>query len=409
MHCLVFEPYYTGHRCEYLSHILPALVELGVKVTLTTTRETIESYEFECQLRDLEGFDIDVIENGPHKSPYPSKIVVSWFRDTIARLKPDHCYVPTGDGIVKWLGLTATLRWQAIPRDLEIEAIFFSDGTELQKTDLKSSVKRSLHRFFINRTTCARVTFLDSFVRDSLCQGNRLNGRAYIGPDPTVPIDSVDRVEARRVLQIPEDSFYIGCAGSINSLKSIDLLLDAFRLAIKQLPNNAKLLLAGKCDDTIRKLLDDEYGDLLEANKIIALDRFLTPEEMTMSIPAMDFVAVTYAQDKSSGIALRAINARRPIISANIGSIAKTIALLDNGIIVDVHDRDAFAAALVEAAQNNSIEPDNPKIREFLNFHSVENFLATYLQRLRQRLGLPSVPVLSWDEVLGSIQTVGKS
>ena len=125
-----------------------------------------------------------------------------------------------------------------------------------------------------------------------------------------------------------------------------------------------------------------------------------------MSIPAMDFVAVTYAYDKSSGIALRAINAKRPIIAAHVGSIAKTIRLLDNGIIVDVHDRTAFARSLIQAATDSSIQADNPKVRQFLRFHSVENFLASYLKRLRERIGVSSESFLNWDDVLRSIQSV---
>lgn len=408
MHVLVFEPYYSGHRCEYLSHILPALVELGVKVTLATTRETIESYEFACQLSQLSGFEIDSIENGASKCPYPTRTVIGWFREAIARNQPNHCFVPTGDGIVKWLGLMSTLGARSIPRDLEVEAIFFSDGTELQKTDAKSVLRRSVQRFLINNTSCAQVAFVDAHVLDYFCKGRKLESRAYVGPDPTVPIDDVERADARRILNVPEDAFYIGCAGTITAKKSIDLLLSAFRTAIHHLPSNVKLLLAGKCDEKIRQLLKSEYHELVGANRIIALDRFLSPEEMTMSIPAMDYVAVTYAFDKSSGIALRAINAKRRLISADIGSIAKTIRLLDNGIIVNVRDQNAFAESLALAASDDSIQPDNPKVREFLRFHSVENFLASYLKRLRQRMGLEPVPVIRWPEVLQSIQSLGQ-
>src|SRR5215208_4388813 len=112
MRVLIFEPYNVGHRLHYVRTMLPALTELGCRVTITLSSETPSLPEYRTHLQpDAESFESD-----PWLPPRaPVKSLPGLLRESVRRAGPEALLVPTADGLAQLLGFTRGLRRRAIP------------------------------------------------------------------------------------------------------------------------------------------------------------------------------------------------------------------------------------------------------------------------------------------------------
>ncbi len=209
----------------------------------------------------------------------------------------------------------------------------------------------------------------------------------------------VDRHEARRRLGLADDGPWLGCVGAIDTRKGIDLLLAAFKAAA--LPASARLFLGGQHHPYIRELLETEYADLVRAQRIVRLDRYLTVAELGDAIASMDLVCTPYARQIAlASIVLRAAAARRPVLATDFGWCGRVVPAFQLGWTCNVQNTSEFAHAIAARLEQAAEWQRSPAAEQLVKFHSPQNFAAAFTARLCERLGRPTLPgAVSWDDL----------
>jgi glycosyltransferase involved in cell wall biosynthesis len=300
--------------------------------------------------------------------------------------------VPYADGIIQMVGLRHLMgRFSLLP-GFELEGLMMRGSFAYNRPAPAEAVRGRVWLTLTGAAPFKVVHHLDPIVIRALEQRSPiLSRRVHLIPDPVERFDAPAKPEARRRLGIGEDGRYIGCVGIMDRRKGIDRLIHAFLAA--RLGRTDRLLLAGRQESAIRGLLADEAADAVREGRIIVLDRYISDEELRLSIAAMDVVCAPYPPDAghsgSSSIVIHAAGQERPVLGSAFGWIG------------DVTDTGAFASAISESFDAGGEFRMTEGGRRFVEFHRPENFAACFTRRIRERLGLPADTGLpTWDWVL---------
>jgi glycosyltransferase involved in cell wall biosynthesis len=211
-------------------------------------------------------------------------------------------------------------------------------------------------------------------------------------------------VAARDALGIPNDGRYLGIAGLLNAKKGVDRLLRAFQSIADRVARNDRLLLAGPVDEETRTLIEQDFRGLLQAGKVVLLDRSLSTGEVNLAIAAMDVVCTPYPRHiHSASIVIRAAAAGRPVLGSNSGWMEHSIRLFSLGDTTSVADENALAEAIVQSLESSPDFAPTEAARRFVAYHSAANFAGHWTAFLRERLARPAVPLVEWDWVLAGL------
>jgi glycosyltransferase involved in cell wall biosynthesis len=153
----------------------------------------------------------------------------------------------------------------------------------------------------------------------------------------------VDRAAIRQGLGIAEDDIACVYAARLYPEKAHDVLVDAFHMALKQQPKLKLLILgSGPLEDSIRAHVRALHRE----------DRILTPgfvKDIPGVLKSVDLmVHASYAE----GIALaiyEGMLAALPVVGSNVDGTPEVVIPGETGWLVPPGDRDALAAAIVEA------------------------------------------------------------
>ncbi len=122
--------------------------------------------------------------------------------------------------------------------------------------------------------------------------------------------------EPRLKLDLPKDSFVVGCFGSTRRYKGIDLLIGAMREWNRK---DAVLLYGGP---PISRELQKEIEALAGGDPRIKLFiRPLSDTELRDLIEASDVIAMPYRKILNSGVAMGAVSLNRPILGPAVGCV----------------------------------------------------------------------------------------
>ena len=391
MRVMVYEPLESGHRFAYLSHLLPAMHAFGVEPILVTSEKAYRSEAFKTQLgRHVSAFEVDATVELPERRPQWA--LASQFEKSLKRIQPGHCFVPVGDEISQVTGARAFVGMASAAKDIETEVLHFRGGFgyDLSVSRMATWKRRIAKRLLLN-TPWQTFFHLDAFQLASLCKGQeQFSERCVVMPDGVESPPQVTKWEARDELGISGDGRVIGCAGGINQRKGIDLLLRAFATAQPQLRATDQLLLAGPMDHHVKQLVATQFRHLVDSKKLICFDRYLTVREFALVLPAMDVVSTPYpVHTGSSSIVIRAAAVGRPVVAADVDWIGRTVKKFALGRTCQVRDEVEFSAAIVEALDDSEKFCLTEEAKQFVQFHSIENFSATWLGRLSQKLNRP--------------------
>ena len=151
--------------------------------------------------------------------------------------------------------------------------------------------------------------------------------------------------------------------------------------------------------------MDQEFGDLVAAGRIVIIDRHLNLDEVMQAVMASDVVCIPNRHRMaSSSFVIRAAAARRPVLADDFGWSRWTVRQFGLGWCVDVANVSAYAMALELAIEQAATKVSTPAAERFARFHLADNFKAHWTARLRERLGLPPDPkLLTWQWVLGEL------
>lgn len=403
MRVLIFEPDREGHRLHYVRTMLPGLVGVAEKVTVALASEAPASREFAVHLSELAGqVEIDASMPRPIGGGLKAaRAKVRGLKQSIARSRAEHVYIPYGDGLAQVLGMPGVWRW-AVPAGVEVETLLFRGAAAYPQVSARARLKSRLSLAAAARPPWFSLFHLDPLVYDwAQRRSTALARRLRLMPEPVEAPSNGDRVTILHRLGLPDDGRYLGTAGVINAQKGIDQLLRAFAAA--RLSENDRLLLAGLQTAEVRAQLAGEFAPLVRSGRIVSLDRVLSAQDLTDAIAAMDVVCVPYPHHiGSASIVIRAAAAARPILASDFGWSGYIVPRFDLGRTVHVHDLPAFGGAISRALDESSGFRLTESGERFVEFHTPANFRAFWTAGLRRRLNLPPQECRSWASVLGA-------
>jgi glycosyltransferase involved in cell wall biosynthesis len=204
------------------------------------------------------------------------------------------------------------------------------------------------HETTIFRRFLAQGAFLaaDSFVVHGAEDARRLAARApgrpiAVLPHPVVDSPLPDRARARRDLGI--EGPLVLFLGLVRRYKGVDLLLDAAPALVRG--SGARIAVVGEVFPEARAL-ERRWKASPVRESILWRDDYVSEEEMARWLAACDVVVLPYRYVSGSGIAARAIAARRPLAAAAVGGLAETVEPGVTGELFPAGDAAALAAAV---------------------------------------------------------------
>ena len=402
MHVMVFEGSQGGgHAFNYQRLLLPALAALTDDLIVVANEEVLRLPSTQVHLRDMPaGIQWDACVPHTSGSQFRQKLVIRGaLKAALRRHRPDHLYVPTADTLSQVLGFTAPFDTCEFPFGLEAEAVVHRCGFAYPADNLAKQLLYRIGYWGHCHAPWTRFISVDLISYEWIQRhGGRLAERNDFLPDPIEDWPIKDRCDACRRLGLAEDSQWIGCVGAINERKGIDLLLAAFAAA--PLPPNARLLLAGEHQSSIRELLNTRYAELVRAGRVVSLDRYLTVEELADTVAALQLVCTPYPRQIAlASIVLRAAAGRRPVLATDFGWCGRVVPAFQLGWICNVRNIPEFAQAIARRLEQSSQWQPSPVAERLLEFHSPENFAATFTAPLCERLGKPRPHTVEWRDV----------
>ncbi len=404
MHVLVYEPLYSGHRLDYVRHLVLGLRDLGVTTTLATSRAAKQSDEFQIHLEAVgDAFHLELvsIEPQPFATARSARALARELDRAVQRFRPDHVLVPGGDGLAQAVGLLSAFRRLPSLRDVPLQTLLFR-GNYGYRRSWSDRLRQRLWLTAIQAGPWTRLFHLDPYQLLTLRETFHADARWNLMPDPVTAPTCGDRSQSREALGLPTDGKLLACAGGLNTEKGIPELLNAFEMALPRLPPTDRLVLAGPCAEDIRALIDRSYASLVASKRLHVLDGILSRSQMDSVFSAADVVCAPHRRAwQSSGIVLRGLAAGRMLLVSRKGWLQRTVDRFQLGLTTCTEDPHDFAEKIVEALRMCDAYQLSAQAQRLIEFHAPQNFVATWTAAIRHQMGKTADPALrTWEWVL---------
>jgi glycosyltransferase involved in cell wall biosynthesis len=189
-----------------------------------------------------------------------------------------------------------------------------------------------------------------------------------------------DKIEARKMLNLPENKKILLFFGFIRGYKGLDLLLES----VSKLPEDYLLVIAGEVYGKF-----DEYDEQIKrlgiSNKVRKYVRYINDDEVPLFFSAADVCVQPYKSATQSGIAGISYHFDLPMIATNVGGLKEMIEPYGTGIIVDKPDVDLLTNAIQEYFMGEKAEKLKENIKIFKEICSWKN-LARAIEELKERI-----------------------
>jgi glycosyltransferase involved in cell wall biosynthesis len=393
----LFEPFAGWHHTKYIATLLPTLIALKDagkidEIVVVTTHSHVRSPHFADQLAAFTGTVRFDAANLPRR--WPASVAISEMLDrSIRKHRPDFLVsTSANDG-----GFPTALRSMMHARTLTSVGIFHNGYTK-RPVSPRQFIHDYVQKFARDHAPWSELHVVNPLLYDTIkAKGGHAADRLKLLPDPVFVRKPMEKAAARAYFKLPAGTI-IGMVGQMDKRKAVPDLVRAFRSLEHSEANY--LLLAGRLARTYRRLIDREFGDLVRENRIILIDRYLTPEELHCATSACDAVAITYYTDELSGNLLAAIAAGRPVLASSEGYTGMIIERFGVGWACSVRNSPSFRSALQSAYRESGsfIMPDTA--RYLLLFHDPQNFVDTVLAQLYALIDIDLPATQSWRSVV---------
>lgn len=411
MRALIFEPQFVGHNLVYVRHMIQSLASLGLEVTLLTSRQACESEEFEKHLGEFAGqFNLSVSDlfSDSHKTRGvrvngPGGLFSS-LRSILEGLKtcrPDHFYVPFGNPLAHAFGVPNPISKLLRKQQIEAEIILLFGKYAYSHCDMASRAKQELALRLLANGPWSRIHHIVPHAIDVMrSHRSRLPQIAQLLADPIDPPIAMSKSQARAMLGLDENSRYVSLVGLIDQRKGVGDLLAAAELLEA---SNTKILLAGKNSQEARELLCGRYRCLVESGKVLVRDAHLSSQEMWAACIASDLITTPYPNHRySASILIRAAAVGVPVLANRIGWMEDVTHRYSLGWTCHARDPACFAEKIRDILDCSEPYLPSKISREFVEFHTVENFQRQITSRISERMGRHS-RALSFSSGVGSL------
>jgi glycosyltransferase involved in cell wall biosynthesis len=360
MKILIFEPEYIGHYLQYVSYIIDAYHSQRHKIILATTKEAILSEQYkEFLFSKKEKFGVIKFSKlFSRKNKHLNRLFYSLVLKKLAKkIKPDLIFIPFLDSIFFSYSLFGS-------KKIKTEGILFRGEYIYPPFTLKKKIKQILTTLIINHGPFPRILCLDELNYNYLIKKQKKD-ILDLCPDP-VENFKIDKKIARKKLNLTLNAKILGCVGSIDKRKGIDLLIKAI-IKRKSKQNEYLLLVGGQNKDIIN--LTDKYQN----KNIISINKFVSQKDFLFSMAAMDIVAVVHPQHiGSSGTLIQAAAAEKPVLGSNFGWIGHMMKKYQLGYSCNVQNEDELIKGVDWAFSNPGF--NKIKAKEFAEQNTVDKF-----------------------------------
>jgi glycosyltransferase involved in cell wall biosynthesis len=366
-----------------------ALLEIGCDVSVALPTDARSRDEYRVHLQQLEShFELHTTLDPRIANDYFfAARRIDELLGMIALVKPDWVYVPYADAITQAAAVRGLLHGFGELRATPIEGQVMRGRYAYPANSLRERLGSAASRWLMQRSPWHVTHLLDTWVYDNL-QGTARITEFRLIPEPVEPLPEVDSAEARRVLGIPADGRYVAAVGGLEPRKGTDLLLAAFARA--KLNQDDRLLLVGKMAQPIRDLIARDYGHLVNAGRLMFVDRYVSDHELGCGFLAGDVLVTPHPrQIGSSGTMVRAVASKRPIIASDFGWVGWVTRQFELGASVNVADVDAFAAAIETTLNRPASARGGEQAERFRQYHTLHNQKAHWVATLGRERGVP--------------------
>ncbi len=398
MRALVFEPQFVGHNLAYARHVIAALVEQGIETTFLTSRQASESEEFQSHLASLspdfklaisQAFETKKSARGVRvQGPSGLFATMRSLLDGLKSSQPNHVIVPFANPLAHALGVPNPISAYLRKMNIEIEGILLFGRYAYPHTDLASKCKQQIALRMLDRGPWSRLHhILPHAVRKMESHSPHLRDIVSFLPDPIESPIRFSRQSACEKLGLKPDNRYVSLVGLIEKRKGVFDLLNAARSLDKSLPESTKFLLAGRCTEEVRSVLQDEFQPLILKQRIIVLDKHLAQDELWAACYASSLMTLPYPEHQySASLLIRAAAAGVPVLCNAIGWMHETTQQFGLGWTCDTRNPKSFTSTLQNCLPICQTYSTTPLATQFVQEHALENFQAKVTQRIRYRL-----------------------
>ena len=203
--------------------------------------------------------------------------------------------------------------------------------------------------------------FIDRYIVHSRFASLKLNGisrglikkRLHIvahGDTDFIYKGDLTKIDARKSIVIPADKKIILFFGQIKKVKGLDILLSAFSGLAKADPAY-HLLIIGRPWKVDGQLIKDQISKLgIDAQVTINM-AYVTNEDVPKYFVAADIVVLPYLKIYSSGVLLRALDYKTPVVVSDLPPLVDIIHDGENGRVFRCGNSDHLKSVITEMMQ----------------------------------------------------------
>ncbi len=203
-------------------------------------------------------------------------------------------------------------------------------------------------KYFINACD-GFVTMSKAVMKDLEKFTSTVHKKYLLHPLYTSFGEKLNKMDARKALELPTDKQLVLFFGLIRKYKGLDMLLDAFN-ELKANPNII-LVIAGEFYEDKQPYLDliKKYG--IE-NQVILHGKFIANEDVKLYFSAADLVALPYRSATQSGVTQVSFHFEVPTLVTNVGGLGEIIPDKVAGYVVESNGK-AIADGIKDYFENN--------------------------------------------------------
>ncbi|MFT7823746.1 MAG: glycosyltransferase family 4 protein [Sulfurimonas sp.] len=245
-----------------------------------------------------------------------------------------------------------TLLLTAIPKSLGLRTAFIShDVSSFAEKDnrfIQNLIYNRFADFIVVHNQFSKKTLLGNIQIKEPKKVITIKHGGYLDHINQKP----DKKELRRELGLEEEGKYLLFFGQIKKVKGLDILLEA----MNKLPEEIKLIIAGKPwkdDFSSYDTLIAEYG---LQNRVIKMIRFIEDEEREKLFFAADANILPYRIIYQSGVLLMAMSHGLPVIASDLSPNREVIENGINGLLFTSEDSDDLAKKIDQFFFDHSLQ-----------------------------------------------------
>lgn len=157
--------------------------------------------------------------------------------------------------------------------------------------------------------------------------------------------EPIDKLNAKRLLGLDENTNYLLFFGLIRDYKGLDILLKAIDISKSSLPN-VKLIVAGEYYSN-----KEEYEQLINQleirDKLILQTHFIPDNEVAKYFCAADIIVQPYKTATQSGVTQICYHFNKPMIVTNVGGLPEIVPNNKVGFVVEPNEN-AVSDAIIK-------------------------------------------------------------